>query len=121
VHPDPPDGALRPWVAKTAASLAEIRPVLTSGREHQDPYRSRSSRLGEWPFWVGDENKGELTRIGSEAHRRSTATTSATPGKTSGGGGGGVVVGNEIELTLDAEATLVEDLKRTGAIEYCRE
>jgi polyisoprenoid-binding protein YceI len=34
--------------------------------------------------------------------------------------GGGVVVGNEIELTLDAEAILLEDLERTGAIEYYR-
>ena len=33
---------------------------------------------------------------------------------------GGVVVCNEIELTLDAEAILLEDLERTGAIEYYR-
>jgi hypothetical protein len=35
--------------------------------------------------------------------------------------GGGVVVGNEIELVLDAEAILLEDLERTGAIEYYRD
>ena len=34
--------------------------------------------------------------------------------------GGGLVVGNEIELTLDVEAILLEDLERTGAIEYYR-
>jgi hypothetical protein len=35
--------------------------------------------------------------------------------------GGGVVVSNEIELVLDVEAILLEDLERTGAIEYYRE
>ena len=34
--------------------------------------------------------------------------------------GGGVVVSNEIELVLDVEAILLEDLERTGAIEYYR-
>ena len=32
--------------------------------------------------------------------------------------GGGLVVGNEIDLTLDVEAIPLEDLERTGAIEY---
>jgi hypothetical protein len=31
-----------------------------------------------------------------------------------------VVVSNEIELTLDVEAILLDDLERTGAIEYYR-
>ena len=34
--------------------------------------------------------------------------------------GGGVVVSNEIELDLDVEAILLEDLERTGAIDYYR-
>jgi polyisoprenoid-binding protein YceI len=77
--------------------------------------------LGEWrtPFWVGDENKGELRRIGFEAK--------ATVNRQDFGvswqdqlPGGGVVVGNDIELTLDAEAILLEDLEQTGAIEYYR-
>ena len=34
--------------------------------------------------------------------------------------GGGGVVGNEIELNLDVEAILLDDLERTGAIEYYR-
>ena len=34
--------------------------------------------------------------------------------------GGGVVVSNEIDLVLDVEAILLEDLERTGAIEYYR-
>jgi polyisoprenoid-binding protein YceI len=78
--------------------------------------------LGEWrtPFWVGDENKGELRRIGFEAK--------ATINREDFGvswqdqlPGGGVVVGNDIELTLDAEAILLEDLEQTGAIEYYRD
>ena len=78
--------------------------------------------LGEWrtPFWVGDENKGELRRIGFEAR--------ATINRQDFGvswqdqlPGGGVVVGNDIELTLDAEAILLEDLEQTGAIEYYRD
>jgi polyisoprenoid-binding protein YceI len=78
--------------------------------------------LGEWrtPFWVGDENKGELRRIGFEAK--------ATINRQDFGvswqdqlPGGGVVVGNDIELTLDAEAILLEDLEHTGAIEYYRD
>jgi hypothetical protein len=32
--------------------------------------------------------------------------------------GGGAVVGNEIGLTLDVEAILLDDLEQTGAIEY---
>ena len=32
--------------------------------------------------------------------------------------GGGVVVSNEIELVLDVEAILLDDLERTGAVEY---
>jgi len=75
--------------------------------------------IGEWrtPFWVGDENKGELRRIGFEAaariarHDFGVAWQDAIPG-------GGVVVGNEIELTLDVEAIALEDLEQTGAIEY---
>ena len=78
--------------------------------------------LGEWrtPFWVGDENKGELRRIGFEAkatinrHDFGVSWQDQLPG-------GGVVVGNDIELTLDAEAILLEDLEQTGAIEYYRD
>ncbi len=64
--------------------------------------------LGQWktPFWVGDENKGLLTRIG-------VSWQDEIPG-------GGVVVSNEIELTLDIEALLDADLHATGAVEYYR-
>ena len=75
--------------------------------------------LGEWrtAFWVGAENKGELRRIGFEAtttlnrHDFGVSWQDQIPG-------GGVVVGNEIGLTLDVEAILLDDLERTGAIEY---
>jgi polyisoprenoid-binding protein YceI len=77
--------------------------------------------LGEWktPFWVRAENKGELRRIGLEAtarinrHDFGVSWQDEIPG-------GGVVVSNEIELVLDVEAILLEDLERTGAIEYYR-
>src|SRR5947209_1607689 len=77
--------------------------------------------LGEWktPFWVGDENRGELRRIGFEAtarinrHDFGVSWQDEIPG-------GGVVVSNEIQLVLDVEALLLDDLERTGAIEHYR-
>lgn len=77
--------------------------------------------LGEWttPFWDGDENKGELRRIGFEAtaridrHEFGVSWQDEIPG-------GGVVVSNEIQLVLDVEAILLDDLERTGAIAYYR-
>jgi polyisoprenoid-binding protein YceI len=80
------------------------------------------SYLGSWktPFWVGDENKGMLTRIGFEAKTRinrhdfGVSWQDKIPD-------GGVVVSNEIELTIDVEAILDADLERTGAIEFYRE
>jgi polyisoprenoid-binding protein YceI len=78
--------------------------------------------LGQWktPFWVGDENKGDMRRIGFEARAKldrrefGVSWQDEIPG-------GGVVVSNEIDLTLDAETILLEDLERTGAIEYYRD
>lgn len=77
--------------------------------------------LGQWetPFWVGDENRGTLRRIGFEAQGRldrhdfGVSWQDHLPG-------GGVVVGNEIQMTLDVEAINDEDLEATGAIEYYR-
>ena len=79
------------------------------------------SYLGEWqtPWWEGDQNKGEMRRIGFEAttrinrHDFGVSWQDEIPG-------GGVVVSNEIDLVLDAEAILLNDLERTGAIEYYR-
>jgi polyisoprenoid-binding protein YceI len=80
------------------------------------------SSLGEWktPWWVGDENRGEMRRIGFEAKARinrhdfGVSWQDEIPG-------GGVVVSNEIDLTIDVEAILLDDLERTGAIEYYRD
>jgi polyisoprenoid-binding protein YceI len=77
--------------------------------------------LGQWktPWWEGGENKGEMRRIGFEATARidrrdfDVSWQDELPG-------GGVVVSNEIDLVLDVEAILLEDLERTGAIEYYR-
>lgn len=78
--------------------------------------------VGEWktPFWAGDENRGEMRRVGFEAkgrlnrHDFGVSWQDELPG-------GGVVVSDEIELVLDVEAILLEDLERTGAIEYYRD
>jgi polyisoprenoid-binding protein YceI len=75
--------------------------------------------LGEWktPFWVGDESTGDLLRIGFEGtaninrHDFGVSWQDEIPG-------GGVVVGDEIGLKLDVEAILLDDLERSGAIEY---
>jgi polyisoprenoid-binding protein YceI len=78
--------------------------------------------LGQWqtPFWVGDENRGDMMRIGFEAtgrlkrHDFGVSWQDELPG-------GGVVAGNEIDLVLDVEAIRLEDLERTGAIEHYRD
>ncbi|MDX6698583.1 MAG: hypothetical protein QOE65_1980 [Solirubrobacteraceae bacterium] len=77
--------------------------------------------MGEWttPWWEGDENKGEMRRIGFAASTRinrhdfGVSWQDEIPG-------GGVVASNEIELDLDVEAILLDDLERTGAVEYYR-
>jgi polyisoprenoid-binding protein YceI len=77
--------------------------------------------LGQWktPWWEGDENKGELRRIGFEAtaridrHAFGVSWQDELPG-------GGVVVSNEVEVTLDVEAIDLHDLERTGAIDLYR-
>jgi polyisoprenoid-binding protein YceI len=77
--------------------------------------------LGQWetPFWVGDENKGSLRRIGFDAwgtinrHDFGVSWQDHLPGS-------GVVVSNEVGVHLDVEAILDEDLARTGAIENYR-
>lgn len=77
--------------------------------------------LGEWrtPFWEGEENKGEMRRIGFEAttrldrHDFGVSWQDELPR-------GGVVVSNDVDITLDVEAILLDDLERTGAIAYYR-
>jgi polyisoprenoid-binding protein YceI len=78
--------------------------------------------LGQWeaPFWVGDENRGTMRRIGFEGRARvnrhdfGVSWQDELPG-------GGVVAGNEIDLVLDVEAIDEGDLERTGAIAYYRD
>jgi polyisoprenoid-binding protein YceI len=77
--------------------------------------------LGHWetPFWVGEENRGTLRRIGFAAsttinrHDFGVSWQDHLPG-------GGVVVSNNVKVTLDVEAILEDDLERTGAISYYR-
>jgi polyisoprenoid-binding protein YceI len=78
--------------------------------------------LGEWttPFWWEGENRGEMRRIGFEAITRVDRRDFGVSWQDEIAGGG-VVASYEIEITLDAEAILLEDLERTGAIEIYRE
>jgi polyisoprenoid-binding protein YceI len=79
------------------------------------------SYLGQWetPFWVGDEDRGTMRRIGFEAttlierQHFGVSWNDELPR-------GGVVVSNQIDVTLDVEAILLEDLEATGAIDYYR-
>ena len=71
--------------------------------------------LGQWktPYWDGDENKGEMTRIGFalqasvNRHDFGISWNDELPG-------GGVVVSNEIALRIDVEAILDDDLRAMG-------
>jgi len=77
--------------------------------------------LGQWetPFWVGDENRGTMRRIGFEGrtrvnrHHFGVSWQDHIPGD-------GLLVGDEVDLVLDIEAIHEGDLERTGAIEYYR-
>ena len=85
------------------------------------PVEMDVSYLGQWesPFWVGDENKGRLRRIGFEARTTidrfdfGVSWQDHIPR-------GGVVVGKEIQLILDVQALNLDDLEATGAISYYR-
>jgi len=80
------------------------------------------SYLGQWetPFWVGDENRGTLRRMGFQGRARvnrhdfGVSWQDELPG-------GGRVVSDEVELVLDAEAIDLGDLEKTGAISYYRD
>jgi polyisoprenoid-binding protein YceI len=77
--------------------------------------------LGQWetPFWVGDENRGTMRRIGFEGrttvnrHDFGVSWQDQLPG-------GGLLVSNEVDVILDIEAIHEGDLEATGAIEYYR-
>lgn len=79
------------------------------------------SYLGQWesPFWVGDENKGLMRRIGFEA-RTSIDRFDFGVSWQDKLPRGGVVVGREIEVTVDVQAIHLGDLETTGAISFYR-
>jgi polyisoprenoid-binding protein YceI len=91
-------------------------------RGNRRPVVFEVAYLGQWeaPFWLGDENLGTLRRIGFEGHTRvnrhdfGVSWQDELPG-------GGRVASDEIEVTLDVEAIDLDDLERTGAIDYYRE
>ena len=77
--------------------------------------------LGQWesPFWVGDENKGTMRRIGFEArttinrHDFGVSWQDHLPRD-------GLVVSNHVEIVVDVEGIHLGDLETTGAIRYYR-
>jgi polyisoprenoid-binding protein YceI len=75
--------------------------------------------IWETPFWVGDENKGSMRRIGFEARTRLNRQDFGVSWQDQVPGGG-VVAGDEIGIVLDVEAIHLGDLEKTGAIEYYR-
>jgi polyisoprenoid-binding protein YceI len=78
--------------------------------------------LGEWrtPFWEGDENRGEMRRIGFEATTRVNRQDFGVSWQDEIPRGG-VVASNEIDVVIDVEAILLDDLEATGAIAYYRD
>jgi polyisoprenoid-binding protein YceI len=121
------DAENHPWIEftgrfteRTGASHFKAEADLTI-RGATRPVPLDVAWLGEWrtPFWEGDENRGEMSRIGFEAttrvnrHDFGVSWQDEIPG-------GGVVVGNEIDVVIDVEAILLDDLESTGAIEYYR-
>jgi polyisoprenoid-binding protein YceI len=88
-------------------------------RGHTRPVEFDVAYLGQWesPFWVGDDNRAAMRRIGFEGwtrvdrHQFGVSWQDELPG-------GGRVVGDDIDLVLDVEAIHRGDLERTGAIDY---
>ena len=77
---------------------------------------------GHWetPFWVGDENRGKLRRIGFRATGRVNRHDFGVSWQDQIEGGG-VVASDEIDLLFDLEAIRLDDLEHTGAISYYRD
>lgn len=93
--------------------------VTIRGKKHTVPLDVVYQGMWETPFWVGDENRGTMRRMGFEArttvnrHLWDVSWNDELPG-------GGRVVSDEIELVLDVEVIHEGDLEKTGAIEYYR-
>ena len=122
------DVETHPWVTfagrfseRTGAEHFKAQADLTI-RGVTRPVQLDVAWLGEWstPFWEGDENRGEMRRLGFEAttrvnrHDFGVSWQDEIPG-------GGVVASNEIDIVIDVEAILLDDLKATGAVEYYRD
>lgn len=77
---------------------------------------------GQWeaPFWVGDENRGTMRRIGFEG-RTTVNRQDFGVSWQDHLPDGGVVASNLIEVVLDVEAIALDDLEKTGAVEYYRD
>ena len=108
------------FVEQTGATSFKVETDLTI-RGTTQTVMLDANHLGQWesPFWVGDENKGTMRRIGFEARGRLNRQDFGVSWQDELPGGG-VVAGDQIDLFLDAEAIALEDLERTGAIEYYR-
>jgi polyisoprenoid-binding protein YceI len=79
------------------------------------------SYRGQWetPFWVGDENRGTMRRIGFEGGAKVNRQDFGVSWQDHIPGGG-VVAGDLVGIVLDIEAIHEGDLIKTGAIEYYR-
>jgi polyisoprenoid-binding protein YceI len=107
-------------VERTGATEFRVAADVTI-RGKTKPVEFDIAYLGEWatPFWVGDENRGTLRRIGFKGglqvnrHEFGVSWQDHIPG-------GGRVVSDEVEVGVDVEALHEGDLERTGAIEYYR-
>lgn len=106
------------FVKRTGARSFEADSELTiRGNKRHVPLSV--DYLGEWetPFWVGDENRGTMRRLGWKAHGRlnrhdfDVSWQDELPN-------GGIVVGDVIEVDLDVEVINKDDLEKTGAIEH---
>jgi polyisoprenoid-binding protein YceI len=73
------------------------------------------SYLGQWttPYWEGDVNKGEMTRIGFALSSRLNRQDWGVSWNDRLAGGG-VVASNWIGIAIDVEAILDDDLRAVG-------
>lgn len=96
-----------------------VAEVTIRGNTHAVEFTVSYEGQWETPYWVGDENRGTLRRIGFQGRTRvdrhdfGVSWQDELPG-------GGRVVSDEIDLVFDVEAIHEGDLENTGAIEYYR-
>jgi polyisoprenoid-binding protein YceI len=94
--------------------------VTIRGNTREVDFDVTYTGLWETPFWVGDENRGTMRRMGFEGQ---TAVNRLDYGVSWQDHipGGGVVISDRIDVVLDVQAIALEDLEKTGAIDYYRE